>query len=209
MRRLLAWQGAALVLLAGAAALGAPPDAPAPRLFLSPSGEPFRSPAGGPDPFEAWFDQADTDHDGSLDRAEFLADAERFFAKLDANHDGVLDGFEINDYEAKIAPELIAGAEGPLDEAAEAGHKGRGGGDRRGHGRREEAGGGIERLLAEAEPVTGAEYELNGHVSHADWVRATKERFDLLDSSKTGRLTREALRAKLHPPNKTRNSSED
>jgi hypothetical protein len=203
MRRLLAWSGAALVLLAGGAALSAPPGATAPRLFLSPSGEPFRSPAGGPDPFEVWFDQADANHDGSLDRTEFLADAERFFAKLDTNHDGVLDGFEINDYEAKIAPELIAGAEGPLDEA----ETGRHGGDRHGHGRREE--GGIERLLSEAEPVTGAEYELNGHVSHADWVRATKERFDLLDAAKTGRLTREALRAKLHPSNKSRNSSED
>src|SRR6185437_11107947 len=61
------------------------------RLFISPSGEPFR----GEDGLGRWLAQADTDHDGSVDLAEFRADARHSFQVLDANHDGVIDGFEM------------------------------------------------------------------------------------------------------------------
>jgi len=189
----------ALALAAAAPALADPPPAHTPpqRVFISPSGEPFREPAGGRDPFDDWFDQADANHDGAIDRAEFRADAERFFHRLDANGDGVVDGFEINAYETKIAPELTAGAEGSLeadfhtgDDHSKHDKHGKGGHD---------AAGGIEQLIDEAEPVAGAEFDFNGRVSLANWMRAADERFDLLDVGKTGRLTREALKARLHP----------
>src|SRR4051794_8683429 len=140
------WAGAVGVglglLLAGAAAaqphapivdLGSDPDPPKPqrhpRLFISPSGEPFRGENG----LALWFAGADTNHDGAIDRAEFTADAMRFFKALDANGDGRLDGFELQAYERDVVPEL-----GQQD--AEQGPTG--GGRRFGGGERRRSGGG-------------------------------------------------------------------
>jgi hypothetical protein len=174
------------------------------RLFLSPSGEPFRAAPDAPDPFEAWFAQADANHDGVIDRAEFRADAARFFKKLDTNGDGVIDGFEITAYETKIVPEMTAEAEGrfpdeesPSDGAPPGGGDdhggGKGGGGHHGPGRAGTRG--ITQLLDEAEPVSGADFDLDGRVTFANWMRATDERFDLLDTAKTGRLTHDQLKA--------------
>jgi len=82
------------------------PDAPQ-NVFFSPCGQPFRAKADQPYPIVQWFKQADQNHDGRLDRAEFLADAEGFFNALDRNRDGVLDGTEVAYYERRIAPEII------------------------------------------------------------------------------------------------------
>ncbi len=79
------------------------------QLFISPSGEPFRAKAGDPYPVVVWFNGADTDHDGQLDRAEFVADAMQFFQKLDANGDGVVDSRELYYYEHITVPEIMAG----------------------------------------------------------------------------------------------------
>src|SRR5881628_2346458 len=113
-RRWAAAVGVGLGLVLAAAAqphapivdLGSDPDPPKPqrhpRLFISPSGEPFRGEAG----LAAWFAGADANHDGAIDQAEFTADAMRFFKTLDANGDGKLDGFELQAYERDIVPEL-------------------------------------------------------------------------------------------------------
>jgi hypothetical protein len=84
-------------------------DAPLTQLFISPSGEPFRAKAGDPYPVVAWFKRADTDHDGQLDRGEFVADAMQFFQKLDANGDGFIDSRELYYYEHITVPEIMAG----------------------------------------------------------------------------------------------------
>ncbi|MFI4950775.1 MAG: hypothetical protein ACHP7A_07020, partial [Caulobacterales bacterium] len=60
------------------------------RLFISPSGEPFRGENGLGD----WLTRADADHDGAVTLAEFRADALHFFKVLDVNGDGVIAGFE-------------------------------------------------------------------------------------------------------------------
>jgi hypothetical protein len=78
-------------------------------LFISPCGEPFRGRPGEPYPVAAWFAQADTNHNGQLNRAEFIADATRFFAVLDRNRNGQIDSDELSHYEQVVAPEILAG----------------------------------------------------------------------------------------------------
>jgi hypothetical protein len=89
-------------------------------LFVSPSGEPFRGKPGEPYPVAAWFRQADANADGHLDRAEFVADAQRFFQRLDVNGDGAIDSLELQNYEHRIVPEILSGpgAVGRIDPPA-------------------------------------------------------------------------------------------
>jgi hypothetical protein len=219
MRRIFAL-GLAAALMAGAAVAQTPPQtaapaskpAPPPRIFLSPSGEPFRLSQSTPDPLKAWFEQVDANHDGVIDRFEFRADAARFFQKLDENGDGIVDGFEAADYESKIAPELAEQAEGRLpgqftprdqseDRPAQHGqpqtepHRESHAAPVSGPGRR------IAQLIDEPEPVTGADFNLDSHITLEEWMRATDRRFEMLDTAKTGRLTLDQLRERLaHPP---------
>ncbi len=108
---------------------------PRPKLFISPSGEPFRGDNG----LAAWFAQADANHDGAVTEAEFQADAMRFFKKLDANGDGKVDGFEIQAYEHNVVPEI--GEVDLLEPMAEGGPR-RAGGGMGGGGRGRGGGGG-------------------------------------------------------------------
>lgn len=178
------------------------------HLFISPSGEPFR----GRNAFSAWFAQADADHDGAISAAEFQADAERVFKLYDTNHDGVIDGFEIQAYERDVAPEITEFAVGgPMP--GPGGDWGGGGGRRHGGGRhRREAGQdlglqtaseGIQAagatgaarfsLLNEPEPLLAADENVDGKVSHAEWLRATARRFAKLDKTHAGKLTLDTL----------------
>jgi hypothetical protein len=208
--------GLGLALLIALPALAQPPegppqgrqDGPPPGrgLFISPCGEPFRSPDG----LRAWFDGADADHDGGLTVGEFRADAMRFFKVVDANGDGVVDSLENRAYETRIAPEIIAtadredagppgrGAGGPGgDGMGPPPRGGPGGGDgpprkaRAGMNRRE----GAARfgLLNEPQPVRGADADLDWKVTADEWARAATRRFALLDTAQTGRLALETL----------------
>lgn len=228
MRRLSAWASACFLFGAAAQAAPAPappPLAPPPRVFLSPAGEPFRLGPTMPDPLKAWFDQADVNHLGYLDRAAFRADAARFFKRLDENGDGIIDGFEVADYEAKVVPELADWSEGiPAGGGGSQGH-GQGGPGGGGHHRHGGAGGGqgdhdrdpgagqggdhdggggreprapvIAQLINEPEPVSDADFNFDSHISLAEWLRAADDRFDLLDEAHTGKLTLDGLRARL------------
>jgi len=201
---------------------GAPPagaEARFRRLFISPSGEPFR----GPDPLGAWFAAADADHDGAITRAEFEADALRFFQKIDVNKDGQIDGFEIQAYEQNVAPEITAtefdrqpgagGGQGPrAGGGARRGGGGMSGGGRRGGGRRGSASagggppGGVGRegaarysLINEPEPIANADENLDSRVTLEEWRHATARRFAALDKAGTGRLTLDGLKGKVPP----------
>lgn len=193
---------------------------PRPRMFISPSGEPFRPTPDGGEPFDAWFARVDARHDGKIDRAEFRADAMAFFKVLDANGDGVIDGFEINAYEHKIVPELIAETElrafgpPPGEDGDQGGGRRHGGGRGRGGpdggadggGRGGPEGGGPRgprghtALINEPEPVTAADLDVDGRVSLAEWMKTADRRFDQLDDKHLGYLTRDALFAKLLGP---------
>ncbi|HEX7759086.1 MAG TPA: EF-hand domain-containing protein [Caulobacteraceae bacterium] len=192
---------------------GVPPP-PRPQMFLSPSGEPFRLVPGAGEPFNAWFTRVDANHDGRIDRAEFRADAQAFFKLVDASGDDVIDGFEVSAYEHKIVPELIRevefrvfgppeGSEPPEEGGAHRGGHGPAGGRRPDHpdGERPDNGSrGHTSLLGEPEPVSGADSNMDGKVTAAEWLQNADRRFDLLDDQHLGYLTREALFAKLPKP---------
>ena len=166
------------------AAMGQPGAAPA-RVFISPSGEPFRPTAAAPDGFEAWFARVNANHDGRIDRAEFRADADQFFKQLDTNGDGVIDGFEIAAYERTVAPELDISGQGFA----------KGGSSTVG----------VATLLSEPEPVSGADVNLNSHITLAEWLAAADRRFDLLDTKHQGYLGHDALKALLPKAGKRSN----
>jgi len=176
-------------------------------LFVSPCGKPYRAGPGEPYPVVAWFAETDTDHDGFLERAEFRADADAFFKVLDANHDGVIDTDEVDAYERNMVPEILRNR--PSTQAAEARiflaqYGGGGGGGGRGGGRHsqgsqtppssapqaqpEMTGAAPYNFLAEPEPVTAADAELNQRITRAEFLAAADRRFDALDVKGTGRI---------------------
>ena len=177
-----------------------------PNLFISPHGEPFRAERGAPRPIGAWFAKADRNHDGAIDPAEFRADAADFFARLDADANGTLDGFEIVAYETRIAPEILPdhGATRPSSEAERDDGPILLEGRRRGFDPRLLGGGGVNPwgasafgLLADAQPISSADFDQSRSVSRAEFQRAADERFAALDRPRegpaAGRLTLQAL----------------
>jgi hypothetical protein len=169
-------------------------------LFVSPAGEPFRRTEGGPEPMRAWFDQADTDHDGNLTWPEFEADFVRYFAVLDSDHDGEIGPDEVAHYESSIFPEMASrGYGGGAPNGAGAGMRGggmRGGG--MGGGGRPQGGGGTMTMMAGAarfgllpiaHPIMDADLDFNRGVSLAEFRQAAAHRFAMLNTANTGRLS--------------------
>lgn len=162
------------------------------QVFISPAGEPFRADPGQPYPVALWFAGADADHDGALTREEFLADSLRFFDRLDADKSGVLDGFEVSAYERNIAPEIVQASAMPQQGPPS------GGGGPDGEGPRPRRDGGLGNmllgatpyaLLAEPQPVMGADADFNRRITRDEATRAANARFKLLDKDGDGRLT--------------------
>lgn len=167
------------------------------RPFISPMGEPFWPSGSAEEPIAQWFRQADRNGDGYLTADEMEQDGERFFATLDSNHDGQIDPDEVDRYERVIAPQVHGGSVqlrssqttdddsdmSDVDPDADASRISGGGAE-----------GGVQGagrygLLNIPEPVTGADFDLDRSISLDEFRRAARERFNLLDSSGSGKLT--------------------
>lgn len=108
MRRAV-WRTAYALGLAGfclaLASCGSGPDKARPGIrysAVSPLGQPLGPPTRDADQYRAtmrdWFASADTDHDGKLSLAEFIAEADRVFPLYDLNHDGFVTSYELTTY---------------------------------------------------------------------------------------------------------------
>lgn len=172
------------------------------RPFLSPMGEPFRASAPGGDALADWFHQADRNRDGFLTADEMQADAARFFALLDANHDGEIDPDEVTRYETVLAPEvqgepaaMLARKPGENSGQDVDPDPGGDGSEISGGGSSGPQGAGRFALLNIPEPVASADANLNRGVSLDEFRRAALDRFQLLDTSHSGRLDLAQLEA--------------
>jgi hypothetical protein len=154
------------------------------HLFISPMGEPFRGQSERSALIAAWFNAADSNHDGKLSLTEFRADADRFFKILDTNHDGEVDPAELEHYEQVIVPEI----------AGSFGSEGMQGASRFG-------------MLDLPEPVASADTDFNRGVSEAEFLRAATARFRVLDFDHHGQLTLAGLPQK--PPKLERHHEND
>jgi len=175
------------------------------RLFISPMGEPFWGTARGEDTIADWFRQADRNRDGILTMDEMAQDADRFFATLDTNHDGEIDPDEVDHYELVVAPE-VRGEPSSMREAPHTGEDGGAGIDSSsadmgisGGGSEGAEGAGMFSLLNIPEPVAGADRNIDRSISRDEFRQTAVERFQLLDTSRTGRLTLTQLEA-MRPP---------
>jgi hypothetical protein len=206
----------AAILVLSAAAAGA--QEVQNNLFISPCGEPFLAPTNKPYPIVNWFAQADANHDGKLDAAEFRADAERFFAVLDRNKDGVIDSREVYIYEHNYVPEILpevgadaggllvrvsmqlGGGSGLGDggfgsgvtSSSEASRTGSDGDTPR--QRLDSSQGAVQfSLFAAPEPVRSADRNLDGKVSLKEFQAQSDRHFAVLDTKMRGYLTMDDL----------------
>lgn len=168
------------------------------RLFIAPSGEPFRAARSDAYPVAPWFTRADADHDGKLSRSEFRRDFMTFFKILDINNDGVIDSKEITRYEEEIVPEVRVGfGSGPEFRQIVPGTgslEGGGGGEETPSVSKRAMpdlprGGGRYGLINAPEPVVSADTDLNRRVTPQEYAAAADRRFTLLDPNEVGYLT--------------------
>jgi len=169
------------------------------NVFFSPAGQPFRAPAGKPYPVDAWFNQADTDHDGKLSQAEFMADSVAFFNTLDVNHDGFINSPENTRYENQIAPEIQRtdpriqqpkNTYRPPDPDMDAEQNPDPTGGRY---LKQIIGASQYGLIDEPQPIRAADANFDFRVSTAEWSDASSQRFAILDKNGDGFITMDEL----------------
>ena len=170
------------------------------KIFIAPSGEPFRVGGDQPYPVQKWFAGADKNGDGKLDYAEFEADFMRFIAELDVNHDGAIDGVERTRYESEVAPETLGGewaaaardAQDEADREVDFGGNDQGAStikrDKPKYGKNPIGAARFD-LLGLPEPVAAMDTELRGRISERAVRAAARLRFDVLDGQHLGYLT--------------------
>jgi hypothetical protein len=167
-----------------------------PGPIYSPNGEPLSGGALG-DPkcdgaMRRWFARVDTDHDGTIELGEFLADARRQFAAMDLEHTGVLTPAVLAQYRAPY----LAGRESQAkrDEIEEQDEEERERARRRHNGESEPPIG-----LDRADPVMLADVNLRNRVTLDDFLAYARRNFAILDKDKNGRLDSGELAATCKP----------
>jgi len=142
--------------------------------------------------FSAWFKRLDGDHDGTIDRDEFLADGRRQFAAMDLDKDGVLTPAELAHYRApyepgaKPPPERALAADAASDRKSGRGHR----------ASSDESGGSND----QPDPVMAADINFRHQVKLADFIDHLSRKFLALDIGQHGRLAKPDILRWCHEP---------
>ncbi len=160
----------AALLLAACSSRDKPVEA-SQRILFSPNGEPLNGGALGrpkcEDALTRWFDRIDGDRDGTIERAEFMADARRQFAAMDLDHDGQLEPAELSHYRA-----ALVGAPPPEE------------GDIKDPAKRREL------VTGGPDPVMAADTSLRNRVDLPEFLAHAERVFAATDADHDGRLSR-------------------
>lgn len=193
------------VALDGCHGGGSPNDRQTPvRIQFSPNAEPLSGgPLGHPKCEEAlsgWFDRIDANHDGVIDRTEFLADSRQQFERMDLHHAGYVTSGDLSEFRAPY--ESAPGADGlPLEDRQQGATEGPSGRRRSGNGEmggpRDDSGRGSPprgpSVDTRADPVMSADKTLSFKVTLADFMAQANDVFNGLDRNHDGRVTRDAV----------------
>lgn len=195
---------AALALvLALAACNGDEAHQPFTIAVTTPNGEPLPTPPlqgfdspGCPPILSAWFDRIDTNHDGVIDKAEFMADAEIQFARMDLNHDGIVTpgtlaqyraGFEGHERLQPLKRGIGGSDEGAPVQVAQTFSAGKVKGPKS-LVDLQQGGGNDPRV--EPDSVMSADTSLRFQVTKKDFMDQAVHRFTRLDMNHDGRITK-------------------
>lgn len=153
-----------------------------------------------------WFRQADTDADGRLTRAEFVADGMRYFRLLDSSRNGELEASEIDAYEAAVLAPLTprpgtrngtppsgAATDGKPPEARPTQMPATAAPRRQRPDPERARGAGLYGIINIRHPIKAADQDMNARVSTEEWQKILSSRFALLDKDGLGYLTLDGL----------------
>jgi hypothetical protein len=188
----------------GRGPMGLGRDEPKPRppeVAVSPNGEPL---SGGPlgklacaDAAAQWFGRVDANHDGSIDKGEFMADLRAQFARMDLDHDGFITPDELAAYRA---PYLYRSEGRTPPAGGEAKPTPEGDTENAPHHRQRGAGPSHALPSGLADPVMSADRNLDFKVSLDEFVAQGAEVFARLDKDKDGRISRAEAEAEICAP---------
>lgn len=167
-----------------------PPDQAAHRrtkgIQFSPNAEPLDGGALGPprceDAMAQWFARVDTNHDGGIDRQEFLADTHAQFARMDLDHDGFITADELWTFRQ---PHVQAPPRKKEGDGKDKGNAER-------HGSMEPA---HAVTAGVADPVMSADTNLDFRVSLAEFLAQADSVFAAIDKDHNGRLSLAEIQA--------------
>jgi hypothetical protein len=168
--------------------------APVVRIQFSPNAEPLSGgPLGQPkceDALSGWFDRVDANHDGAIDRDEFLADARLQFGRMDRHHAGYVTPADLSEFRAPYEPPQGAEVDGQYaDQRASDGSRRSSQGDGGGRGPRQRG----PSVDTRADPVMSADKTLSFKVTSEEFIAQANDLFAGLDHNHDGRLTRDAV----------------
>ena len=179
-----------------------------PTQIYSLTGEPLNGGALGRPKCEAaqadWLARVDTDHDGTLEIDELLAETNRQFTVMNIDHSGQLTADQLEVYRAPFALTRDA-APGPQPDGSDQDHgQDRGDQDqdhdqgRRGGRDAPHAGTGPRPPASQPDPVLAADSNLDFEVSLQEFILQQRENFRQLDKNHDQRLSADELNALCH-----------
>jgi Ca2+-binding EF-hand superfamily protein len=158
-----------------------------PPMPVSPNGEPLlgheRGAAGCEAAQAAWLAAVDANRDGVVDRAEFLADAQRWFATMDENKDGTITPDELTTLRLRLMPPEQRAIESRAENERERAR------ERRGLRSSASRSSGSDR----PDPVMSADVNLDNRVSHEEYQAQAARTFASLDRNRDGHLSRDEV----------------